>query len=391
MKQLKEKKETFHIETGWKQGYNRCVTRSEKPFSQLCTRSAQGVYSVHYAASRHINPFKTLPFALASELGQEYIDAIERMEFNDKGIGKERVPCPFETHQNDGWGLRSNATRIIRHDENDYSLQCFKCSTRKRYNKTAQATTRYTINTEHKHATSDMDTERDKNQNVLVQWLQRTEQEQGKHLLILGSAAGTGKTSAAVTTPDSFLYIAKTTEEADDVFEALDRQEGDVYRHRPRLFNRDREDWETLPLGLGDRHRACIQPELCNLHAERIGTPNAICARCPIYTDCKADGYLSQAETEKNASKVIYTENEGLACDEIYKARVKQICAKDDILIIDEVNPLALTQARQFNRDTLLDLTERFRQLHEETASDYQILKALLDLTATAETAKKLY
>lgn len=56
MKQLKEKKETLHIETWWKQGYNRCIARSQKPFSPLRTRSSQGVYSVHYAASRNINP-----------------------------------------------------------------------------------------------------------------------------------------------------------------------------------------------------------------------------------------------------------------------------------------------------------------------------------------------
>ena len=56
MKQLKEKKETLHIETWWKQGYNRCIARSQKPLSQLRTRSSHGVYSVHYAASHHINP-----------------------------------------------------------------------------------------------------------------------------------------------------------------------------------------------------------------------------------------------------------------------------------------------------------------------------------------------
>lgn len=53
---IKEKKETVHIETGWEQVYNRCIARSQKPLSQLPTRSSQGVYSVHYAASRTINP-----------------------------------------------------------------------------------------------------------------------------------------------------------------------------------------------------------------------------------------------------------------------------------------------------------------------------------------------
>ena len=56
MKQLKEKKETVHTETEWEQVYNRCIARSQKPLSQLPTWSSQGVYSVHYAASRTINP-----------------------------------------------------------------------------------------------------------------------------------------------------------------------------------------------------------------------------------------------------------------------------------------------------------------------------------------------
>lgn len=56
MKQIKEKKKTVHTETGWEQVYNRCIARSQKPLSQLRTRSSQGVYSVHYTASCTINP-----------------------------------------------------------------------------------------------------------------------------------------------------------------------------------------------------------------------------------------------------------------------------------------------------------------------------------------------
>ena len=219
-----------------------------------------------------------------------------------------------------------------------------------------------------------------------MQWLQWTAHAKGKHLLINGAAAGTGKTTVAVTTPDGLLYIAKTTEEADSVFDALDSNEDDVYRHRPRLFNRDHEDWETLPLGLGDHQRACIQPDLCNLHAERIGTTNYVCAQCPLYAECVQRGYLSQADKERDTSKVIYAWGEVVACDEIFAERVKRICSKDDILIVDEVNPLALTQARHLDRDTLLDLTERFRQHDEETINDFKILEKLCDLISTAKT-----
>ena len=252
--------------------------------------------------------------------------------------------------------------------------------------------TRYTINTEHKHATSNMGTERNKILKALVGWIQETARRKGKHLLILGSAAGTGKTTTVIFTVDGLLYIAKTTEEADKIFEELDKKEEDAIRHRPRLFNRGHKnidgnnDWETLPLGLGEHERPCIQPELCNLHAERIGTTNYICKQCPLSAECKADGYLSQADKERDTKKVIYAWDEIMACDERSAERVKRICTKDDILILDEVNPLALTQARHLNRDTLLDLTERFRQPDEETADTFKTLEKLCDLISTAKT-----
>ena len=160
-----------------------------------------------------------LTFERFSELGQEYIDAFERMEFNEQGIGKERVPCPFTHHENDGWGLRSNATRVIKHDKNDYSLQCFKCSKSKRYNATAEKPKRYTADADYQHDVSDIETEREANLNALLEWLKATENKQGKHLIIFGSAAGTGKTTIGVTSIGMFLYIAQTTEEADQVYQ----------------------------------------------------------------------------------------------------------------------------------------------------------------------------
>ena len=251
---------------------------------------------------------------------------------------------------------------------------------------------RYAIDTQHAHVTSDIETERSKNRNAVTQWLQDTGNKKGKQLLILGSAAGTGKTTATITTAEKLLYIAKTTDEADEVFAELDRQEQDVIRHRPRMFNlyhKDldgNDDWHTLPIGLGDHDRSCINPEPCDLHAERQGTPNAICQRCPFYTECTETGYLSQVVKERNTSKVVYAWSEVMACDEIFAERVKRICTAGDILIVDEVNPLFLTQKRTFDRDTLYDLTERFRQPHEPTASIFSRLKALLDHISTAET-----
>ena len=257
---------------------------------------------------------------------------------------------------------------------------------------TPSARKRYTADPNFQHETSDIETERDENKNTLVEWLQETAKKQGKYLLILGSAAGTTKTTLAVMTPKGLLYIAKTTEEADKVFQTLFNAEEDVIRHRPRLFNRRHKDldgnndWETLPLGLGEHERPCIQPELCNLHAERIGTTNSVCGQCSLYAECVQRGYLSQAKKERDTSKVIYAWGEVVVCDEIFAERVKRICTKDDILVVDEVNPLELTQERHLDRDTLFDLTERFRHFHEETADDFKILEKLLDLISTAKT-----
>ena len=255
---------------------------------------------------------------------------------------------------------------------------------------------RYQINTKHEHDTSDLETERKANKNVVVQWLQETEKKKGKHLLILGSAAGTGKTTVGIFTADSFLYIGKTTEEADKVYEALDEKEEDVYRHRPRMFNRGHtdidgnNDWETLPLGLGEHDRPCIHPETCDLMAERGHAPTAFCAtQCKVYADCTENYFLSQAQKEKNASKVIYAWGEDMAVDALLAKYIKRICAKGDVLIVDEVNPLNVTQRRTLNRDILFDLVQRFRHPHEKTADIYTTLKALLDLQSTAETPEK--
>lgn len=296
---------------------------------------------------------------------------------------------------------RSNRdeVRFTKHSDGSIDGKCFNCGEtwweilpkQNGYEPTQRK--RYSINSEYKHTTSDIDTERNENKSVLENWLEGTEDENGKHLLILGSAAGTAKTTLTVTTPEAVLYIAKTTEEADKVFEKLDAEEEDVIRHRPRMFNQGHKDlknvpdWKTLPLGLGENERPCIHPESCNLLAERGHAPTLFCVTaCPVYEKCLNMGYLSQVAKEQKTLKVIYAWNEVIACDETHNALVKRICAAEDILIVDEVNPLGLTQARKLNRDTLYDLTERFRHPYENTVSIYEELKELLDIISIAET-----
>ena len=244
---------------------------------------------------------------------------------------------------------------------------------------------RYSVDKDFVHTTSNIDTERDANKSEIVQWAVSTKKGRKKHMLILGSAPGTGKTTIATTTIDEIIYVAKTIDEADKVFDELFKAEENVMRHRSRMFNYNHPDWETLPLGLGDNKKPCDKPVLCNEHAAKLGSPNEVCHRCSLYAECKENGYLSQFDKEKNTSKVIYSWNEDFICDSTLKARLKRVCSKDKIFILDEANPLNFTQLRTLDRDMLLDLTQRFKQTLGTDHETYQTLKTLLDLISTAE------
>ena len=244
---------------------------------------------------------------------------------------------------------------------------------------------RYTSNKDYVHTTSDIETERGGNKNKLLKWLEKTENAKGYYMLVLGGAAGTAKTTLTTTEVELLLYIAKTTGEADNLFKVLHDAEEDVMRHRSRMFNYNHPDWETLPLGLGDNEKPCDKPVLCNEHAAKLGSPNEVCHRCSLYAECKENGYLSQAEKERNTSKVIYAWNESFICDETLKARLKRICTKDKVFILDEANPLGFTQLRTIDRAMLFDLTERFRHTLGTGHEIYRKLKSLLDLISTVE------
>ena len=69
-------------------------------------------------------------------LPDEYRAAIEDLTYkeNGKGWSRERLPCLFkfrdgETHENDGWGYRSNAMEVRKID-GGYEVRCHKCDGR---------------------------------------------------------------------------------------------------------------------------------------------------------------------------------------------------------------------------------------------------------------------
>ena len=68
-----------------------------------------------------------------SGLPPEYHDAIREMEWKEDCWGKTQLPCIFVNHENDGWGLRTNAMGVRRNGENDYTFSCRKCNGSRRY------------------------------------------------------------------------------------------------------------------------------------------------------------------------------------------------------------------------------------------------------------------
>ena len=250
-----------------------------------------------------------------------------------------------------------------------------------------EASPRYRVDPDFQHDTADLATQQHANTTAVVNWIEETENREGPpELLLLTSAAGTGKTTAAITNAEKLLYIAKTTEQADEVFKTLAAAGEDAYRHRPRMQNRDHAHWEALPLGLAEKGcRPCIAPETCNTLAARGHSPHHACQACPVFTDCKRRGYLSQREKERNAAKVIYAWDEAVACDAKHAEKIKSLCTDADILILDEVNPANLTQPRAVTHQILSELAERFRNL--DTLEIYKLLAAMKLEISVAETA----
>ena len=87
---------------------------------------------VKTAARKHRKPTGT---GNISKLDPQYLQAIEEFDFDDRGIAKKMVPCPFTFHEHDDWdtSAATNATRIIQHKNGDVTLRCYKCSQSKRF------------------------------------------------------------------------------------------------------------------------------------------------------------------------------------------------------------------------------------------------------------------
>lgn len=240
------------------------------------------------------------------------------------------------------------------------------------------------------HKTSDIETERNANKDIITSWYIDSEETGGQHLLILASAAGTGKTTVSIETAESFLYFGKTKEEADGVYSTLEGK-GEVHQHRSRMHNRDHPDWKYLPLGLTEKDKACITPELANTYATRGHSTYIVCSQCPEQDECLKNGYRSQEDIEKKTGKVIYSWDETVICDSTHKERITRLASNKDVVIVDEVNPASLTQYRIFSRSDVLELMGRFSKYDKMTHEIHKHLKTFLGILSTSEDLKTFY
>ena len=82
-----------------------------------------------------------------SGLDKRYLDAIDEMTFDSRGLSKQMLPCPFSFHEHDDWNTvetaldhndlqqnsGQNATRVRKHPNGDVTLNCFKCQTHQQF------------------------------------------------------------------------------------------------------------------------------------------------------------------------------------------------------------------------------------------------------------------
>lgn len=235
------------------------------------------------------------------------------------------------------------------------------------------------------------DTQADMKQQ-LRNWEETTRHKDGQHLLNIITPAQTGKTTVTITNAKKLTYITKTEEKATEAYNEAVRNGKDAYLHKSRLYNRDRPDWHTLPLGTDEESRPCIHPEPCNLIAAKgFSSVKEFCAvSCEQYATCKSVGFLSQVEKERWIDHVYYWQGEAFFADEIYQSRVQAVMQdRDAILAIDEPNPADLPQERILDTQALRHIFNNIK--YTPAAADIAIfLKTILEKLSTAETPEEI-
>ena len=318
-------------------------------------------------------------------LPDEYRIAIEDMDFEADNWNRERLPCLFKTHENDAWGSRSNAMQV-RKVVGGYEVRCHKCDGRtKQFVANPQAKpvlNRYTPKLHYlpdaEVAADDLPTLRNLLKDKVLAWERNTRDTRKKHLLIIGTGAGTGKSTTTLVNLKQYADISPTIALADEKFEKAIDCGKDAMRHRSRYYNANAAEGlhpYEAPIGLNAELNEvpCAYPAQCNTLAQKGYSPSkAFCPSCPHIEKCKTHGYLSQYALMRQHDCVFLSWQDDFFSDPAYARRVEQIEGdKDMVLVLDEPNPADLPPKRVLNTEVLLQKANDYEGATQQFLNDF--------------------
>ena len=333
-----------------------------------------------------------------SGIPDEYKVAIEELTYKASGWSRERIPCLFKhreggIHENDGWGYRSNAMEVRKID-GGYEVRCHKCDGR---------TEQFVANPQSKSVSNrytpklsylpDTEPESDKlhilrsllKREVLA-WERRTRNTRKKHLLILGTGAGTGKSTTTLVNLKQYADISPTIALADEKFEKAIDSGKNAIRHRSRYHNEDAADGlhpYEVRIGLNAElsEVPCAYPAQCNALAQKGYVPSKVfCPSCPHIEKCKKQGYLSQYALMRSHDCVFLSYQDDFFSDPAYAQRINQIAGdKEIVLVLDEPNPADLPPKRGWKSEVLITKSKEYEGVTRSFLTD------LLETTASTD------
>ena len=271
-------------------------------------------------------------------------------------------------------------------DEYDkYRKEFERLARNERLLKPKTAEQRLSIDTEHQTESENINVLRFQNHKHFQNWITRTQDTDDKHILIIGTGAGTGKTTLTILKLDKSVDVSPITELADDKFEKAKQQGKNAIRHRPRNYNRSAStNQHTTPLGLyGGDTVPCVYPDHCNTLAQRGYNPiTTFCIRCKRKDECEDSGYLSQYRTLSLYNQIYFAWNEGLLTDPRSRKYIRKLTEKGDYAgVLDEVDPADLCPRRSYTNRLLEQIYEQYRDVDCETAP---FLRKFIRETSTA-------
>ena len=312
-----------------------------------------------------------------AELPVEYHIAIQEMTWKTSGWGETSVPCPWGSHENDGWESSSNGTGIHKNGENDFTFHCFKCPKSVRYSEKSQtrhASIRLSHLDDFTPESETLETLRKAMPKGLKEWDERTRETDAQHMMILAYGAGTGKSTTAILNLTAYADISPTLELADEKYEKAAQKGINAMRHRSRNYNRKAVEHltpETAPIGLEGINGAvpCVYPDACNALAKKNRHPSAVfCPSCPRFDECRQKGYLSQWDMMPKHEAIFFSWQDDFFSDPQYLSHIESIAkgkGDDFVLVLDEVDPATLPPKRGYTTDFL-----------NQIADDYQCFNA---------------